>query len=162
MDKLMEDVERSLGNPEEMGAYAEWGSKFVGAVLRIAGILHAAQEPGTMTRLLEPINRETLLSALRIGDFFNEHAKAAFSMMDSDSTVDSAEFILKWLKGREIRRIQKKDLFRNLRSRFHKASAMEEPLKMLIEYGWLRESKEPAEGTHKPKTFYEVIPEKMM
>ena len=162
LDKLMEDVERSLGNPEEMGAYAEWGSKFVGAVLRIAGILHAAQEPGTMTRLLEPINRETLLSALRIGDFFNEHAKAAFSMMDSDSTVDSAEFILKWLKGREIRRIQKKDLFRNLRSRFHKASAMEEPLKMLIEYGWLRESKEPAEGTHKPKTFYEVNPEKMM
>jgi 5S rRNA maturation endonuclease (ribonuclease M5) len=159
LDKIMEQVEKSLGNPEEMGAFTEWGSKFVGAVLRIAGILHATKEPGRIDSLLEPIQQETLIRALAIGDFLVEHAKAAFGIMDTDSAVGNAEFILRWLKGRGITRIQKKDLFRGVRSRFHKAAALDEPIKLLIDYSWLRESKEVAEGTYKPKTFYEVNPE---
>lgn len=159
LDTLMEQVEKSLGNPEGMGAFTEWGSKFVGAVLRIAGILHAAKEPGRIDSLLEPISQKTLIRSLAIGDFLVEHAKAAFGIMDTDTAVGNAEFILRWLKGRGMMRVQKKDLFRGLRSRFHKAAALDEPIRLLVEYGWLRESREPAEGTHKPKTFYEVNPE---
>ena len=88
-----------------------------------------------------------------------EHAKAAFGVMDADSAVGNAEFILKWLKRRGTARIQKKELFRGMRSHFHKAAALDEPMKLLIDYGWLRELKEPSMGTHKPTTFYEVNPE---
>lgn len=158
LDALMEQVEKALGDSEQMGAYPEWGAKFVGAVVRIAGILHVAKEPGALSTALEPISRETFLQAVQIGDFFHEHAKIAFGLMGTDAAVGDAEYILRWLKGREVSRIQKKEVFRSLRGRFRKAADMDEPLKLLMEFGWLREVKEPAEGTHKPRTFYEVNP----
>lgn len=156
LDEFAEDVEKALGDPERLGALPEWGGKFVGAVLRIAGLLHAADNAGNIDAMLRPIQADTLLRAIRIGDFFMEHAKTAFSIMKTSETVVNAEFILSWLRRGQIREIQRKTLLDKLRGRFRTAAELDEPLKMLCEYDWIREKKIAVPGTHKPKTIYEV------
>ena len=158
LDALLEAVEKSLGNPDEMGAYKEWGSKFVGAVLRIAGILHCCKKPGVIGALLEPLAKETLMQAMEIGDFYHAHAKAAFGLMGTDSTVDQAEYILEWLKKHDYSRIRKSELQQGLRGRFPRAAMLDEPLALLTEYGWLRQTAEESTGTHKPTTWFEINP----
>ena len=84
------EVEKRLTN--DLADISDWAGKFVGAVLRIAALLHMAQNP-SMPMFVD-VSGETMKSAVRIGRYFLEHAKAAYSLMGADTVNKNAEYLL--------------------------------------------------------------------
>ncbi len=67
-------VEPTLAPDGELGALADWGAKYVGAIARLAGNLHMATYDPVTTALREPVSEQTVLNAARIGAYFKAGA----------------------------------------------------------------------------------------
>ena len=106
----------------DLAGLGSWGSKLVGQVVRIAGLLHAADyrfEPWTF-----PIAAATMQRAIGFAPYFIEHAKAARFEMRADPATKHALAAIRWLRPRlELER--EKRFF--TRSELHKAIAKNDP-----------------------------------
>ena len=124
-------IEAKLGN--EWEHMRDWGGKLVGAMVRIAALLHLSSFPAT-----EPISPETMAGATSIAEFLGTHAMAAYQMMGADEAQEDAKYLWRRIEGTGQSAISKRDLFRLVRSKFKKAEYMEVPLRVLVEYGYIR------------------------
>lgn len=97
---------------------SDWAGKYIGAVLRIAGLLHAA-EPD---RDDEEISSDTMRRAIQIGKYFLEHSAYAYSMMGNDLSIKKAQFVLGKLKKDRITSIKRWELAKLCRGKFFKKS----------------------------------------
>ena len=80
MDELCHSVEAYLRN--EHRDMREWGSKYIGLVLRTAGLLHIAADGAG------DIQTEAIENAIRIGSYAFHHALYAYSILGADETVE--------------------------------------------------------------------------
>jgi replicative DNA helicase len=89
---LLETVELQLAGTEDLAGLADWGAKYVGAITRIAGLLHLAEhgEPGHR----QPVTLPTLQKASKIGGYFKQCAIAAFDQMHLDRSTEDAIYLL--------------------------------------------------------------------
>ena len=100
-----------------------------------------------------------MLSAIRIGMYYLEHAKAAYQMMGADENLKNAEYIFQKLKSNNIQRITKTELVRICR-KFKSTEDMTEPLKILTDYNYLKEIEQKYNGAgRKPENIYFVNPQ---
>lgn len=97
---------------------SDWASKYIGAVLRIAGLLHVA-EPD---RDDDEISSDTMRRAIQIGQYFLAHSSYAYSMMGSDISIKKAQFVLGKLKKEKITSIKRWELAKLCRGKFFKKS----------------------------------------
>ena len=74
----------------------EWASKYIGAVLRIAGLLHVATENKSNI-----ITAETIEKAISIGKYLLEHAQYAYELMGADDSMELAKHLLQKIKRNE-------------------------------------------------------------
>lgn len=115
-------------------AIAEWASKYIGAVLRIAGLIHVAMENGSNT-----IEALTIRNAISMGKYFLEHSNYAYSLMGNDSTLKLAKFVMGKIKKGQIKEIKQWELGKLCRCKLIKnVQDMEPVLEMLEEYGQLK------------------------
>ena len=128
-------IEKALRPGEELGGYREWGGKFPGAVLRIAGILQLCSEPTSDT-----IRLEIMQNAIRIGKYLVEHMKGAFQLMGADPMQAKSEAILTWLRKYPVVSFTKNQAFNALRATFRKASEIDAPLADLCQRNYLRKT----------------------
>lgn len=135
-------VERRLGREWEL--MRDWGGKLVGAMIRIAGLLHAADSSGFPTR--EPINADEMSRAIRIAEFLGPHAEAAYQAMGADERQEDAKYLLRRIMevGRDD--ISRRDLFAACQSRFGKSDAMAPAFNKLAEMGYIRETERSTGG----------------
>lgn len=129
-------VEPTLAGDGELAHLADWGSKYVGAVARIAGILHLGTlgaDKGTTT----PVSAETILAANRIGEYFKAAAIKAFSVMGTDPITADAMYLLDRILGTGDEEMSERDMFNLSRSRFKQTASMAPALARLIEHGFL-------------------------
>ena len=97
---------------------SDWASKYIGAVLRIAGLLHIA-EPD---RDDDEISSDTMRRAIQIGRYFLAHSAYAYSMMGNDLSIKKAQFVLGKLKKDKITSIKRWELAKLCRGKFFKKS----------------------------------------
>ena len=97
---------------------SDWASKYIGAVLRIAGLLHVA-EPD---RDDDEISSDTMRRAIQIGKYFLAHSAYAYSMMGNDLSIKKAQFVLGKLKKDRITSIKRWELAKLCRGKFFKKS----------------------------------------
>lgn len=135
-------IERKLGNEWEF--MRDWGGKLVGATVRIAALMHAAEVQGNPADI--PISPEVMEGAVKIAEFLGVHAMAAYQMMGADETQEDAKYILRQLERGLYSTITKRDLFRLCRGRFKHAEDIERPLSLLSEYGYIRIEESAREG----------------
>lgn len=134
--KVEETLEPQLGPFGDLAGIADWGSKFVGAVVRIAGLLHLAAHPARTVRT--PLEPATLHAAITIGAYYRAHAVAAFDQMKLDETASDADYLLELIKrnGKDV--VSRRDLFTAAyRGRFSKADRLDAPIGLLVEHGYL-------------------------
>jgi len=145
----------------------DWASKSMGAVTRIAGLLHLATH-GAALAVERPICGQTMAAALALGDFFTDHAKVAFASMGSDPALAGAREVLAFVRARYAADEEKvdtwkiSDLHRALPhkpgSRFAKVEAVVEALDVLEEYGYAvrlsRPIRPPGAGGRPPSPQY--------
>lgn len=137
-------------------AMRDWGGKYVGMVLRIAGLLHLATDKN-YNYSSRTVSSETMRNAVLIGEYFKAHAVSAYGVMGADENIKSAEFIISKLKANRTTTLTGRDLYRLCRSRYFKESSdMEKSINMLIENGYLAMQEQTAEYGRKKTPLYYV------
>ncbi|MBO0802379.1 MAG: DUF3987 domain-containing protein [Nocardiopsaceae bacterium] len=146
---LLEAVEPRFRPGGDLAHMTDWGGKLTGATVRIAGLLHLAAHArdGWAT----PISRATLEAAAEIGDYFTQHAKAAYDAIGADPAVADARAILQWIKTTGAAQVTARDLMRGLRNHFTRAADLTAPMQILEARGWIRSRPgAPAQGRGRP------------
>jgi hypothetical protein len=142
---------------EELTDIADFAGKFVGATLRIAGLLYLAEYPPQANSDLI-LTESFMQSAIRIGRYYLEHAKAAYQLMGTDEVTEQCKYILRQLQKSQPSIIN----IRNLMKLCKKFKTIEEtlpPISRLCDYAYLRELKVEYSGTGRPQaTQWEVNP----
>ncbi|WP_030438166.1 DUF3987 domain-containing protein [Actinoplanes subtropicus] len=139
----------------------DWGSKYTGAVVRIAGLIHLAEHlhDGWGKR----IEADTIERAARIGEYYAAHALGAFDDMGSDVATRNARTVLAWIERTNTRAFTKREVFRALKSsQLPTAGDFDGPLSVLEAHGYLRQLDPPAPkraGGRPPSPSFVVNPE---
>jgi hypothetical protein len=131
-------VEPQLSEFGELGGMTDWGGKIVGAVARIAGLLHMAEYADTECPWVAPVSSATMEGAIRIGKYLIPHAKAAFAQMRADEAVENAKKILGWIRHEDRVCFTRRDLHQAMRSTFKWADDLEPPLALLVSKEFIR------------------------
>jgi hypothetical protein len=143
----------------DLGHIADWAGKLVGAVARIAGLLHLAER--LETGWGDPVSADTTADAILVGRYLIEHALTAFGSMGSDPLLNDALYVLNWIERNATEQISRRDLFTALpRGRFPKAPDLDPALILLESHGYLRrvEQPKPKGAGRPPSPVYEVNP----
>ena len=148
--KLFLELEPRLR--DDLEPLGDWAGKHHGRVMRIAALLHICDHGADAASILIP--GETIRRARVIGDYFIEHAKAAYRIMglsENQATKD-AKYILKRLDSTGLTEISKRDLHQLCKDRvgLEKASDMEPGLKVLVDRGFIKIEKPPLSKPSKP------------
>jgi hypothetical protein len=132
----------------ELGDITDWGGKLCGAVVRIAGLLHLAENALAGGGVGYPVTAETVYRAIAVGEYLTAQAHAAFSEMGADEVSDQAKLILGWIKREheegsdkvagEPPTFKMADLYRALRRRFKTSDDMLPALALLVERSYLQ------------------------
>ncbi|AOS64998.1 YfjI family protein [Actinoalloteichus hymeniacidonis] len=154
---LEADTEAALAPGGAWRGMRAWAAKYVGAVLRIAGLLHLAEHTNLGNDpWREPISLDTLTSAACLGEYFAAHAKAAFDLMGADEIVDHARILLDWITRTRPVSFTKRQAHIDNRSTFPRAADLDAPLALLEEFGHIRHVPVTSTGRGRPPspTYY--------
>ena len=111
----------------DLAPIVDWASKYIGAIVRIAGLLHLATHPDA-TR--HPIGPDTIEAAARIGHYYLGHALAVFDLMGADPLIDHAR--QPWTGSSAATPFTRRELFTAIyRGRFRKVTELDPVLDLL-------------------------------
>jgi hypothetical protein len=152
-------IEPRLGEHGELGQISDWGGKLAGAVARIAGLLQAAERVDASDPFVGPVDEHAMRSAIEFGHYFISHARSAFDLMGADPDVELARKVLRWIQSEHLQTVSKRDAWQRLKGgSIKQARDLDEPLRLLVDHGYLRRAA-PAEGTAGRKSeVYEITP----
>lgn len=153
---------RLITDLKEIGG---WAGKLVGNILRISALITRARNvkydaflytPSTDDSAEWMVQKEDMENAIRLGDYFLEHARYAFDFMDDSTIKKQALNFLEKLKVSKVNEISFRDACRTTKfmNKKDKATAV---ITLLVDNGYLRE-KPGTSRTHNRGTIYEVNP----
>lgn len=142
-----------------------WAGKLVGNILRISALITRARNvrydaflytPSTDDSTEWMVQKEDMENAIRLGDYFLEHARYAFDFMDDSTIKKQALNFLEKLKVSKVNEISFRDACRTTKfmNKKDKATAV---ITLLVDNGYLRE-KPGTSRAHNRGTIYEVNP----
>ena len=99
-------------------------------------------------------------NAVRIGEYFLAHAKAAYSLMGADPVNKQCEYLLENLRHNNLTEFSRRDAMRMCR-RFKTAEALQPVLTRLCEYGYIAPKPEKNQNNigRKPSEVYLTNPQ---
>ncbi|MBX7269640.1 DUF3987 domain-containing protein [Micromonospora sp. Llam7] len=154
-------VEPRLAPGGAWGHIVDWGSKYTGAVVRLAGLIHLAEH--LRNGWGKAITADTIDRAALLGEYFAAHALAAFSDMGADKATRNARHVLAWIERTEATAFTKRELFRAVKSNQIPTVADLDPVLSLLEaHGHIRQldpPERPRTGGRPPSPSYLVHPE---
>ena len=155
LEDLFNEIEGRLKG--DLAEISDWAGKFVGAVLRISGILHVMKYP--KDSMFDAVDRETMEHAVIIGRYFLAHAKAAYFLMGADTVNKDAQHLLSFIKRERLAEFSRRDAMRLCRS-FKTADSLQPVLNRLCEYGYIAvKPQKPTSGIgRRPSEIYVTNP----
>lgn len=155
-----EDFEAMMADGAKLAGLRDWGSKAIGAMVRIAGLLHLAEHLDD--GFARPISFETLASAHGLIEYYTDHALIAFGLMSTDETTARAMAALDWIERAGPNRFTARDAYRALpRTKFPKMTDLDPALGLLEQHGHIRRIPAPptaSRGGRPPAAEYETNP----
>jgi len=131
--RFNDKIERML--IAELEDIREWAAKCVGTCLRIAGILHCAKYKTAPDKAL--VLAGTMKNAVKITEYFIEHAKYAYFLMGADKILQNAKYILRRLEKQPERELTESQIH-HLCRKFKKQYEMRPSLELLAEHGYMK------------------------
>lgn len=129
------EVEPTLAGDGELAALADWGAKFVGAVARIAGIIHFA-ELGPQRGPRTAVTAETITAAYSLGRYYKACAIKAFTAMGTDIGTADADYLLDRIRHLDAEEVSERDMQRAAK-RFKTRDQLIPAVERLVDHGWL-------------------------
>jgi hypothetical protein len=103
------ELEPRLGEKGDLHVIGDWANKLVGTVCRIAGVLHVADHATALDKMPLEISGATFERAILVGNYFLEHAVAAFGQMAADPDVETAKRVWAWIERKGVRKFSQRD-----------------------------------------------------
>lgn len=124
---------------------AEWSNKYIGTILRIAGLIQLAEGNDRM------ITGEMMERVIRIGRYYQAHTLYAYAQIGGDLKQQKAAYIVSQLKEKAVTEIRRQDLLQMCRGRFiKKTEDMFPTLDLLGEHGDFRQVQPQRTGVGRP------------
>jgi hypothetical protein len=142
-----------------LGDIRDWAGKQVGAVLRIAGLLHITEDdvPEAI-----PISADTMDRAIAIAGYYAEHARIMYRLMRGRSGHADARTVREAIRnlGSPTTR---RDVYRKLHNRaaFASSDDLSAPLALLEEYGYIKRVKATTDKGGRPSEQIFMNPSEM-
>jgi replicative DNA helicase len=151
-------IERELAPDGSLGSVADWGGKLVGAVTRVAGLLHLAEHYDHPTA--DRITGRTMAHAIEIGEYLIPHARASLERAGFDPAVGKATILLAWIERKLPVSFSEREIFEGTKGRFDQVEKLRPGLATLVDRGYLRRLPAPVHPGpgRKPSPEYEVNP----
>lgn len=112
----------------------EWANKYIGAVLRIAGLIHLAD--GNKEKL---VSVDTIDKAISLGSYFLKHAEYAYALAGNDETLKRAKYVLMKIKDKEYQSFKMWQMEKDCRNKlFRRKACVREALQLLEECGYVK------------------------
>ncbi|MCR5219622.1 MAG: DUF3987 domain-containing protein [bacterium] len=155
--EFSEALEKELAEDGEFDGMTDWGGKLAGYVARLAELFHLASHDDPAKEKISP---EIMSLASQLGAFLAEHAKAAYSLMGTDETLEGAKKIHAWIKRKHAERFTTQEVWQDLRRTFCRAPALREALTELADRFYIYEipTEERTGPGRKPAPRYLVNP----
>ncbi len=157
--EMHEWLEPQMSEGAELGSFSDWAGKLLGAIARIAGLLHMADHGPA--GIQQPISGPTMAAAVLIGRYYLAHAQAAFGMIGADAGVELARRVWRAIAQRGGSTITRREIHRLSIGGVRTVDDLDAPLNLLIRHGYVRLSPPPPSNTRggrKPTPVYEVNP----
>jgi len=129
------ELEPKLGPDGQYKSMTGWGSKCPGAIARLAGVLHLADKAALPNLEEEFITEETMLSAIKLGEFFIKHIEKVQGIYGESDEHRISMRIINHLKSNRISEFSMRDIYRELGET---KKLIEQPLKRLEMKGHIR------------------------
>lgn len=158
--EILQATEAELAPGGPMATLRDWGSKYTGAVMRIAGLLHLAEHgPGGVRNA--QITTATLANAVHIGTYFKSQALQAFNIMGADPVIADMAYTIDKITSRGETELSERDIFEITKGRFSTVSDLRPVLANLLDRGYLKQLPSPESNGpgRKPSPRYEVHPD---
>jgi hypothetical protein len=167
-DEAMREFERwiepRLAEGEELSATAGWSAKLAGAAGRIAGVLHGIEAAGGQQQPdATSISTETAAAAIRFSkEYLLPHALAVLDLMGADERLDTAHHLWRCIRRELLEACQtafsRREALRWGGRRFKGVAAVDAPLSLLTEYGYVRQAPNPGANTRHDRQIFEANP----
>jgi hypothetical protein len=143
------EIEPRLAPGGEWEALREWASKLAGHTIRLAGLLHLAENPtrGAQTA----IGEDTMRRAITLARYYAAHALAAWGVMHAHPLLDDARAVLAWIGKRTM--FTQREVHRSLRRRLETADRVTSVLNLLEDHGYIRQTPTVSTGGRRPGIF---------
>ena len=82
------------------------------------------------------VDKTTMSNAIKIGEYFIEHAKAAFMLMGADPIISQSKKVVEVVKENGLMEFTRRDIMRLCRN-FKKAEDVQQVLTRLTDYGYI-------------------------
>jgi len=137
----------------------DWGSKLPGAVARIAGLLHLAENGPKGLSL--PVSVTSVTASCAIGAYLKEHAITVFGMMQEDPRIKTAKQILGYIQRTRPETFKGRDVIHSTAIKL--MENVDQGLKVLMDRGYVRAEESikpdgPAKTGRPPAVSYRVHP----
>lgn len=129
--EALEYAQRPGGELRGMG---EWVGKLEASVIRLAGLLHVAEDRPTT----QDISAEAVGRAIEIGHYWLLHAMHVHDQWGTDNVLRAARKIVQWAQSEKRDTFTVRDIYAADRATFPRAEVTLEPLALLVERGWVR------------------------
>jgi len=165
-EQFYNELEPRLGKDGDLEHMADWAGKLHGEVLRIAGLLHVVYNASLNGKGYSDIPFEdylaitgkTMAAAVELGQYFLAHAIACYGILGGSEAERGAVYILEKLKKQSLSQFTVREILR-LCKKFKTSQDLTEPLAVLAEHGYIRETKAEYTGTGRPQgNIYQVNP----
>ena len=155
-EQAANEVDMRPGGPWEFNT--GWASKYPGAVLRIAGVLHCAicvndnTDPGSIQ-----VTESTMQSAVRLGRQIKSSSLHAFGTMSLTEDQRFANKIADWIKRESITEFTACDCSRHCNSG-GSTKSLDGAFEILKDRGWIMPTTKKPEGGGRPSHPFIVNP----
>jgi hypothetical protein len=129
-----QSLENRKDGAGDLRPLSEWCTKMEASTLRLCGLLHLAHNGSPHGE----IGADVMAKALEVAAYWIEHAFAVHDMWGADEVMVDARLILDWLAKRGLDTFTARDVYVAHRRRFPKAELIEDPVRLLVERGWVR------------------------
>ena len=130
------DIEKEFREGGDFEFLSDWGGKLAGAVIRISGILHCANNPDEPWK--KEISSTTMEKSIELGECFSNHSKLAIELMGGDESISHTQKIIRWVKRNQLESFSKRECHSSLKGTFKKSSELDEPLSILVDKNYLQ------------------------
>ncbi len=140
LEEFSDELEPKLKT--EYADIADWAGKLIGSTARISALLCRAETRVVREFLEVPeplvVSGEIMANAIRIGRYFTEHARSAFSLLGADEGIRKCKYVLKAIKNAGLTEVSRRDIMRLCRA-FKTKDAVQPVIDQLVEFGYLSE-----------------------